>query len=141
MTRWTQEEIESMRLADAEIEEDFCMTLEEITGSRERDEYALDGQLDFRNLRRLQYNRAYNKRYYAEHKAALQEKNRAYYAANRARDNERSAAWREKNAEYEQTWQKAYYEENRPFILAKKQASAEVDRAYRRIMREMEAEA
>lgn len=141
MTRWTQEEIESMRLADAEIEEDFCMTLEEITGSRERDEYALDGQLDFRNLRRLQYNRAYNKRYYAEHKAALQEKKRAYYAANRARDNERSAAWREKNAEYEQTWQKAYYEENRPFILAKKQASAEVDRAYRRIMREMEAEA
>lgn len=129
-----------MRLADAEIEEDFCMTLDEIEESKERDNNILDGQLDFRDLKRQQYNRAYNKRYYTENKAYLNAKCRNYHAENRTRENARSKAWRERNAQYEQTWQKAYYEENRPFILAKKQASTEVDRAYRRIMREMEAE-
>ena len=136
MQNWTQEEITEMALADAEIEENFCMTLEEIDESRERDDYVLDGQLDFRDLHRIQYQRDYNRRYYAEHKERLNEKNRRYHANHRERENQRSKEWRERNEEYEKNWQKAYYEENRPYILLKKQLAAQVNKAYREIMRE-----
>ena len=141
MTRWTQEEIESMRLADEQIEGDFCMTLDEIAESKERDTEILDGQLDFAALRRMIYNRAYSQRYYEANKRLIAARNKMYYDTHREREKARSREWRERNAQYTRVWQKAYYEENRAFILAKKQASAEVDRAYSRILREMEAEA
>ena len=138
MPTWTQEEIEEMHLADAEIEENFCMTLDEIDDSRERDDYVLDGQLDFRDLHRMQYQRDYNRRYYAAHKKELNERCRNYHAEHRERENRRSEAWRRKNDEYAKTWHKAYYEENRAYILLNKQLSAQVDKAYREIMRELE---
>ena len=138
MAQWTQEEIAEMALADAEIEESFCITLDEIDESRERDDYVLDGQLDFRDLHRMQYQREYNKRYYAAHKQELNERCRRYHAENREQENRRSAEWRGKNDEYSKAWHKAYYEENRAYILLKKQLSAQVNKAYLEIMRELE---
>ena len=140
MSSWTQQEIETMRLADDEIERDFTMTLGEISESRERDNEVLDGQLDFRDLHRQQYQRAYNKRYYTKNKAYLNEKCRKYHAGNRSRENARSKEWREDNGEYCKIYHKAYYDEHREQILAKKQAQYEVNRAYKSIMKALEAE-
>lgn len=140
MDQWTQEEIEAMRLADAEIEAEFRMTLDEIEESRERDTEALDGQLDFRDLHRQLYNRSYNKRYYEKNREKLNCRCRAYHAANRERENRRSEAWREANRDYSKTYQRAYYQEHQEDILLKKRLAAEVDRAYRAIMSETEAE-
>ena len=141
MMNWTQEEIEAMRLADEEIEEDFCMTRKELKESRERDDESLEGQLDFASLRRAMYNRAYNKRYYEQHKGEMLARNHSYYSAHRSKENAKSRAWRRINAEYAKSYQEAYYRENKPYIIAKKQAMAEVERAYRKILTELEAEA
>lgn len=129
-----------MAIADAEIEDDFCMTREEIAESMERDDYVLDGQLTFRDLARKRCNQAYQKRYYSEHKAALKEKMAKRYAKNRDAERERSRKWKEKNSEYVETYQKAYYRENREDCILKATLRGQVNRAYRKIMAEMEAE-
>ena len=131
---WTQEEIAEMAIADAEIEEDFCMTREEMREACERDDYVLDGQLTFRELARKRYNQEYNRRYYAAHKDALKGAMAKRYVAHRDEERERYRRWREDNAEYCKDYQAAYYNENRAEILAKKQSAYEVNRAYRKIM-------
>ena len=136
--KWTQEEIAEMRLADSEIDESFELTREEIAESKERDDYVLDGQLDFRDLRRQQYNRAYNKRYYATNKAALAEKHSDYRATHQSQCAQKEREWKQRNAEYVNAYQKAYYSDNREKILAKKRSDYEVTKAYRAIVRETE---
>ena len=129
---------DEMIQADAEIERDFVLTLAEIEESRERDNDVLDGQLDFRDLHRQQYNRAYNKRYYTQNKAYLLAKNKQYRAEHHEQVRQKEREWKERNAEYCGTYQHAYYGENRETILAKKMSAYAVNRAYRQIMAEME---
>jgi len=120
VTTWTQEEFEAMCLADDEIDEEFNLTLGEIDDSREHDAEVLDGQLDFRDLHAKMYQRAYNSRYYEQHREELNRRCRERYAANREAERERSRSWRENNAEYSSLWQKAYYEQHREDIRRKK---------------------
>lgn len=137
---FTQEEIEAMRLADAEIEQEFSLTLDEIAESKERDNYVIDGQLDFKDLRRQQYQRAYNKRYYTKNKERLNAKSKEYRADHKDEVRRKEAEWKRRNADYSKTYQKAYYNEKRELICIKKQGQYEVDKAYKKIMAELEGE-
>lgn len=94
-----------------------------------------------RARKRKKYNRAYNRRYYAEQKAELNAKSRAYHAAHQKLENARSAAWRQRNPEYCVAYQQAYYDENRALILVNKQSEYEVNRALRRMLESEEAQA
>lgn len=129
-----------MRLADAEIEQEFSLTLEEIAESKERDNYVLDGQLDFKTLRRQQYQREYNKRYYAKNKAYLNAKSKEYRAEHKDEVRRKETDWKHRNADYLKTYQKAYYNENRALICIKKQAQYEVNKAYKKIIAELEGQ-
>ena len=70
MKGFTAEEMEEMRLADEEIERDFCWTNEELEASRKRDRVSIFDRKDV-----------------AAQKLAAQKK--AYYEANREKINER----------------------------------------------------
>lgn len=141
MRTWTQEEIDAMRLADSEIEEEFCMTREEIMEGKARDTEAIDGQLGFSDLKRMQCQREYNKRYYAAHKEKLNERSRRYRQEHLGECRERERAWRERNADYVQTYQRAYSVENKAIKSVKNRAAYEVRRALKRLTETAEAEA
>jgi hypothetical protein len=81
MALFTKEELEAIRLADQEIEEDFYLTNEDLRHSRKLDREA---QLEAMDP---------NKR-----KVAAQKK--AYYEANRDKVAAQQKAWREKNPDY-----------------------------------------
>lgn len=123
-----------MIAADEEIEREFRFTLDELRETRERDGTAADERMDERERKRKEHTRAYNKRYYAEHKAELNAKNRTYYAAHRERENARSVAWRRGNKDYCDAYQRAYYDENRAIICIKKQSDYAVKCALRRLL-------
>lgn len=120
MINWTQQELYEMAQADAEIDEDDVLTMDEIESSRQRDMDVLDGQLDFRDLHYKLYDRAYNRKYHAEHKNEDNLRCRRYHAKNREKENQRSKNWRESNLEYCKTYQDSYYAVNKASILAKK---------------------
>ena len=96
---FTPEELEAMRLADLEIEEDFEMSLEDFELSK-----SLDRQAEFEGLdQEKQKAHAYNK---------------AYDAANKERRAATKKAWYEANKEKVAASHKAYYEANREKLLA-----------------------
>lgn len=96
---FTAQELEEMRLADEEIEREFCQTQEEIEASRRRDRRA-----EFEAL-------PIEKR-----KVAASQK--AWYEANREKVAASQKAYREANREKVAASKKAWYEANREKVAA-----------------------
>ena len=81
---FTPEELEELRRADAEIDEDFCITQGEIVESRRRDRDVKFSRLDSKAKKIAEYQRAYreaNKDNIAEYQRAYREANREKYNA------------------------------------------------------------
>ena len=76
---FTPEELEELRRADEELEENFCQTQEEIRASRKRDREAVLRSMDPQKRKNAEYQAAYreaNKDKIAEYQAAYQKRNR-----------------------------------------------------------------
>ena len=94
MALFTPEELEELRRADEELDESFVQTQEEISESRKRDRKAKLQQMDPKQRK-------------------IAESQKAYYEANREKIAESQKAYREANREKIAESQKAYYEANR----------------------------
>ena len=77
--KFTPEEIEEMRRADEEIEQDFRWTNDELAASRRRDAEITLLRKDSRGRSIAEYQRAYRE----ANKDSIAEKQRAYYEANK----------------------------------------------------------
>ena len=94
MALFTPEELEELRRADAELDEEFVQTQEERVASRNRDRMArIEGM--------------------EPDKRKIAENQRAYYEANREKIAENQRAYREANREKIAENKRAYYEANR----------------------------
>lgn len=138
--KWSSAEIGAMERADREIEAGFRMTMQEIREARERDKFAAETELTDMEAERKRKDREYQRRYYREHRDALRENAAKWYRSHRKERIEREKAWQEQNTEYLKLYHAAYYDENRDRILARKQSEYAVEKAYKTIMRELEAE-
>ena len=76
---FTKEELEELARADAEIEEEFTQTQEEIAASRERDRKAKLDRVDYRTKKLAEYQKAY----YEANREKIAEYQKAYNEANR----------------------------------------------------------
>ena len=92
---FTDEELEELRRADAELDANFIQTQEEITASRKRDRAAVLDNLDNQKRARAENQRAY----YEANREKIAENKRAYYEANREKIAENKRAYREANRE------------------------------------------
>jgi ribosome-binding protein aMBF1 (putative translation factor) len=98
--KFTPEEIEEMRRADEEIEQDFRWTNDELAASRRRD-------AEITLLRKDSRGRS------------IAEKQRAYREANKDSIAEKQRAYREANKDSIAEYQRAYYEANKDSIAEK----------------------
>ena len=124
MALFTPEELEELRRADAELDEEFVQTQEERVASRNRDRRArIEGmEPDRRKI-------AENQRAYREaNREKIAENQRAYYEANREKIAENQRAYREANREKIAENKRAYYEANREKIAENKRAYYEANR-------------
>lgn len=97
---FTPEELEELRRADAEIDESFRQTQEEIRQSRARDRQAQLAAME--PEKRKKANRA------AAYREANREKAKAYQAAYYQANREKVKARREANREKYNAWQREY---------------------------------
>ncbi len=84
MRKFTPEELEELRRADAEIDEEFVQTQEEIEASRQRDKQAKFDALDNKGRKIAAQQAAYreaNREKIAAQQAAYREANREKYNA------------------------------------------------------------
>ena len=104
MALFTPEELEELKRIDAELDESFTQSQEEIRDSRKRDRAAkLDG-MDRKKRKIAERNAAYreaNKDKIAEYQAAYREANKDKIA-------ERNAAWKRNNREKWNAYQREY---------------------------------
>ena len=107
MPLFTKEELEALRLADAELDEEFRESPEEIARSRRMDREAQLDRMDNRE------------RGIAAYQAA-------YYEANRDKIAAQQAAYREANRNKIAAQQAAYREANRDKIAARRRAKRQV---------------
>ena len=84
MALFTPEELEELRRADAELDEEFVQTQEEIVESRKRDKQARFDRLDSKGKKIAENKRAY----YEANREKIAENQRAYREANREKYNE-----------------------------------------------------
>ena len=94
---FTPEELEELRRADAEIDENFRLTNEEIQASRKRDRESVVDRKDRRGKKIADYQAAYreaNKEKIAAQKAAWFQKNREKWNAYQREYRKRKAASR-----------------------------------------------
>ena len=99
MSLFTPEELEELRRADAELDEEFVQTQEEINASRKRDKESKLDRLDNKSKKIAENQRAYreaNREKIAENQRAYRAKNRekwnAYLRAYRKRKKAEAAA-------------------------------------------------
>ena len=76
---FTEEELEELRRADEEIDEDFSLTEEDLIRSRQLDREAKMDKLDNRGRKIAEYQAAY----YEANKDKIREYKRAYYLKRR----------------------------------------------------------
>ena len=79
MALFTPEELEELRRADAELDEEFVQTQDEIEESRKRDREVRIDRLDSRSRKIAENQRAYRE----ANREKIAENKRAYYEANR----------------------------------------------------------
>ena len=110
---FTPEELAEMARADAEIEESFCMTADDLRVSREIDREARMSDMDNAKRRIAEQQRAY----YEANRDKIAEQKRAYYEANRDKIAEQKRAYREANrdkiAGYMREYMRAYRKRKR----------------------------
>ena len=94
MALFTPEELEELRRADAELDEEFVQTQEEIEESRKRDKAVKMQRLDNKSKK-------------------IAENRRAYYEANREKIAENQRAYREANREKYNEYMRNYYRQRR----------------------------
>ena len=83
MALFTKEELEELRRADAELDEEFVQTQEEINESRKRDKAFLLDRLDRKSKKIAENQRAYRE----ANREKIAENQRAYREANREKWN------------------------------------------------------
>jgi DNA-binding transcriptional regulator YiaG len=136
---FTPEELAEMAAADAEIEEKFALTNEDLSLSRDLDRAAQLEDMSTAQRKLAEYKRAYyeaNRDKVAEYKRAYYEANRdkvaeyqrAYYEANRDKVAERQRAYREANRDKVAERQRAYREANRDKVAERQRAYREANR-------------
>ena len=136
---FTAQELEGMRLADEEIEREFCQTQEEIEASRRRDRRAKFEALPIEKRKVAASQKAYreaNREKVAASQKAYREANRekvvaskkAWYEANREKVAASQKAWYEANREKVAASQKAWYEANREKVAASQKSYREANR-------------
>ena len=125
---FTEEELEELRRADEEIDEEFTLTPEDLKFSRQMDKEAKLDRLDNRGRRAAAQKAAY----YEANKEKIAAQKAAYYEANKEKIADYQAAYREANKEKIADYQAAYYEANKEKI-------ADYQAAYRRRKREEKA--
>ena len=84
MALFTPEELEELRRADAELDEEFVQIQEEIEESRKRDKQARFDRLDDKGKKIAENQRAYRE----ANREKIAENQRAYREANREKYNE-----------------------------------------------------
>lgn len=108
--KFTESELEEMRLADEEIEKNFCMTLEEWASSRQRD-------IDAKRERGESYAESEAERsraYYLKNRERVLLRQKAYNAAHKDECRERCKTYYETHREYKRDYMRAYRESKRP---------------------------
>lgn len=119
---FTKEELAAMAAADAEIERDFCMDLEERRAARERDDEADSRKRPGRNAKQREYFRQYR----ARNKAELARKRQAARAAWSSEKREQELAKQReryrRNREERLAYQRAYDAAHKDQITARKKA-------------------
>ena len=106
---FTAQELEEMRLADAQIEAEFVITSEEMKEARERD----------RALKVSRNDSDYQRRYREKNREKLQKLRRNWYLKNRAKAIAKAKArYREHKVEHSETARR-YRENNRDLINAR----------------------
>ena len=130
---FTEEELEELRRADAELDEEFSLTPEDLQFSRQLDRDAKLDKLDNQGRRKAAQQAAYreaNKDKIAEYQAA-------YYEANKDKIAAQQAAYYEANKDKIAAQHAAYYEANKDKIAAQHAAYREANREkYNAYMRE-----
>ena len=111
---FTAQELEGMRLADEEIEREFCQTQEEIEASRRRDRRAKFEALPIEKRKVAASQKAYRE---ANREKVVASK-KAWYEANREKVAASQKAWYEANREKVAASQKSYREANREKVEA-----------------------
>ena len=106
---FTEEELEELRRADAELDEEYSLTQEDIEFSRQMDREAKLDRLDNRGRRIADYQAAY----YEANREKIAAQKAAYYEANKEKIADYQAAYREANKEKIADYQAAYREANR----------------------------
>ena len=110
---FTDEELEELRRADAELEEEFTLTKEDLDRSRILDREAKLDKLDNRGRRKAAQKAAYRE----ANKDKIAAQKAAYYEANKDKIAAQKAAYREANKDKIAAQQAAYYEANKKKLL------------------------
>ena len=113
---FTEEELEELRRADAELDEEYSLTQEDIEFSRQMDREAKLDRLDNRGRRIADYQAAY----YEANREKIAAQKAAYYEANKEKIADYQAAYREANREKYNAYQREYRKRKRE---AKKKAA------------------
>ena len=121
---FTAQELEEMRLADEEIEREFCQTQEEIEASRRRDRRSKFEALPIEKRKVA----AYQKAWYEANREKVAAYQKAWYEANREKVAATKKAWYEANREKVAATKKAWYEATREKEAATKKAYREANR-------------
>ena len=119
MSLFTATELAELRRADAEIDEEFALTPEEIKASRKLDRETELERMDPQKRKIAARQAAYyeaNKEQIAAYRAAYYEANKeqiaarqaAYYEANKEQIAARQAAWKRENREKWNAYQREY---------------------------------
>ena len=106
---FTPDELEELRRADAEIDENFCLTNEEIQASRKRDRESVVDRKDNHGKKIAAQKAAY----YEANKEKIAAQQAAYREANKEKIAAQQAAYREANKEKIADYQAAWKKENR----------------------------
>ena len=132
---FTPEELEELRRADAELDEEYTLSNEDIALSRSLDREAKLERLDNKGRKIADYQAAY----YEANKEKIAAQQAAYYEANKEKIAAQKAAYYEANKEKIAAQKAAYYEANKEKIAAQQAAWQKKNRekwnAYQRAYR------
>ena len=104
MALFTPEELAELKRIDAEIDDNFRQTQDEIVDSRQRDRMVIDDRKDRRSRKIADQQRAYRE----ANREKIADQQRAYYEANREKIADQKRAWMSKNREKWNAYQREH---------------------------------
>ena len=102
---FTPEKLAEIAAADAEIDNDFCLTQQEIEQSRDRDRFAILESLPIEKRKAATYQKAYRE----ANREKISAYQKAYREANREKISAHKKAYREANREKISAYHRDYY--------------------------------